>query len=368
MVPALCCGIPMRQAESDFDRFLRSLHRRLVAVRILERTGLGALAGCAAAAGLVVPLWWRGQPSIAPAAAAIALGAICGLIVGAARRPERFHAAAEADRQLGLADLLATALQVRGRPRQSDRDAVAQPWLATVIGMADARCRRHAPGEVVFRRLNGRAWGGIALAAALVLTISALTAEMPRAGAVAQRGVGQDRPREGRVGASKLTPHAAAATTMPQGPRDHPYARGSDASSAMPVDSDTGEKGRSPSSPAGAGRADGGSGAQGVGIGAGRSRPAARSSAPETRTAGRGRGLSAPTGSPAGGAGRATDAGTGAGSTTGTISGAHDAGRRVPPWRSDAWADDGRKAAEAVDSGAVPDAYRDLVRDYFDQP
>jgi hypothetical protein len=41
-------------------------------------------------------------------------------------------------------------------------------------------------------------------------------------------------------------------------------------------------------------------------------------------------------------------------------------GRRpAPVWESQGWADDRGAAEAAVQSGRVPDAYRDLVRGYF---
>src|SRR5207247_1177225 len=96
----------------------------------------------------------------------IVLGAIIGLTWGLARRPRLIDAAMTADRQLQLADLLATALAVG-----SDVD----PWARAVVAVADQRCRSLSPDAVVLRRFGGRAWGGIGLATALVLTIGALS-------------------------------------------------------------------------------------------------------------------------------------------------------------------------------------------------
>jgi hypothetical protein len=45
----------------------------------------------------------------------------------------------------------------------------------------------------------------------------------------------------------------------------------------------------------------------------------------------------------------------------------HDSGAaRVAPWQSASWSADRAAAVEALRSGRVPDAYRDLVRAYFD--
>jgi hypothetical protein len=57
-----------------------------------------------------------------------------------------------------------------------------------VLAIADDRCRRHAPSQVLLNRLGRRAWGGIGLAAALVLTLSAMTGNPREVRAVAARG------------------------------------------------------------------------------------------------------------------------------------------------------------------------------------
>src|SRR6476661_1546021 len=109
----------MSPASEHLDRFIGALHRRLLVVNLLERSGLGALAGSAVAA-LVIPLMlWRDDTAVAPAAGAVLLGAVAGVIRALLRRPTILDAAAEADRQLRLADLLGTAVAVRTSPRES---------------------------------------------------------------------------------------------------------------------------------------------------------------------------------------------------------------------------------------------------------
>jgi hypothetical protein len=56
------------------------------------------------------------------------------------------------------------------------------------------------------------------------------------------------------------------------------------------------------------------------------------------------------------------------GSAAGTTAGASTAAPPTPPWRSSDWPADVRRAHEAIDAGRVPDAQRDLVREYFDRP
>src|SRR4051812_43296543 len=94
--------------------FLIAVHRRLVVLRAAERAGICLAIGCALTLPLVAVLVWRGQSAGPLAVGALTLAAVVGLTWGFARRPSVIDAAAEADRQLGLADLLATACYVRG--------------------------------------------------------------------------------------------------------------------------------------------------------------------------------------------------------------------------------------------------------------
>src|SRR4051794_10370302 len=177
----------MSPASDHLDRFIAALHRRLVVVNLLEKSGLGALAGSAVAA-LIIPLQlWRGDDAVAPAAGAGLLGALAGMIRALLRRPPILDAAPEPARQLPLADLLGPAIAVRTSPRESARDAAAIPWLRSVIAVADDACRRHSPRDVILHRLNARAWSGIGLSAALVVAVAALVSESPRAGAHADQ-------------------------------------------------------------------------------------------------------------------------------------------------------------------------------------
>ena len=64
----------------------------------------------------------------------LAAGAAAGMIAALARRPTLFQTAVEADRQLGLHDLLATALMLPACPR------VDESWAATLRGLAILTC------------------------------------------------------------------------------------------------------------------------------------------------------------------------------------------------------------------------------------
>jgi len=152
-------------------KFLQAVRRRLMLVRVAESIGVCCAIAAAAAVALIALLWWRGRSGM-PAAAVLVLGVICGWVLGMARRPTLLAAAMEADRQLGLHDLLGTALLAC-----TEDDAPASGWRQAVAAMAQEHCRRLRPSQIVLRRLGARAWSGIGLSAALVLTLGLLTSQ-----------------------------------------------------------------------------------------------------------------------------------------------------------------------------------------------
>jgi hypothetical protein len=351
----------MKPEPSQLDRFVSALHRRLLFVRAGEATGLGALAGCAVGLVLIPLLLWRGADAMTPALGTIGLGALTGLAWGLTRRPTGLQAAAEADRQLQLADLLGTALTVRKRSRESDLDLEAGPWLQSVLAVAEETCRRHTPSEVILHRLNARAWAGIAVAAALVTSLAALTAQQPTARAAASRArhpayAGNDpsrqpeRPHEIDV----TRPGGESARSQGTGP-DSGEPRGAGSLPDSPAAT-------SPSENPGKATATGDTGAGGA---AGRARtpradetriPLTPSSAPSNGK------------QPAGGTGAAATQASGEGvASQGAVAGESGNATPAPPWQTPAWSDDARRAHEAIDSGRVPDARRDLVREYFER-
>ena len=143
----------------------------MVVVRAGERAGvcLGVAAGFSVV--LALGMWWEGRDALGAVGISLTLGGVIGLAWGLARRPGMMDAAVEADRQLGLADLLSTAL---ASMRSED------PWARSVVAVAEARVRTLSPGAVVLRRYGGRAWGGIGLSAALVLTLGVMSSVLQR--------------------------------------------------------------------------------------------------------------------------------------------------------------------------------------------
>src|SRR4051812_48354080 len=95
------------------DRFLRAVHRRLLVLRAIERGGACAAVACAVAAVLIGAAMWTGRDALRMCVATVTVGAVAGIVWGLVRRPSMLRAAAEADRQLDLKDLLGTALAAR---------------------------------------------------------------------------------------------------------------------------------------------------------------------------------------------------------------------------------------------------------------
>ena len=69
-------------------------------------------------------------------------------------------------------------------------------------------------------------------------------------------------------------------------------------------------------------------------------------------------------GQPAGGSG-ATSPASIAGENAGVAGAPLRRVDQVPPWQSQSWPADAARASDALHHGGIPDAYRDLVRDYF---
>src|SRR5580658_665577 len=149
------------------EKFLRGVRRRVALVRLAESIGIGCIVAAGLGAILVAALWWRGQSGVEAAIGMLCLGILAGSIWGLMRFPTTFAAASEADRQLGLSDLLGTILLAG----PSD-----DPWHRAIAAMAEERCSRLHPRDLIVAKLGFRAWSGVGLSAALLMTLSLLSA------------------------------------------------------------------------------------------------------------------------------------------------------------------------------------------------
>lgn len=317
----------------QFDRFLDRLHRRLFIYRMMESAGVGALFGCAASIPIIGLMFWRGQTAmLAPTLILISLGAASGIFWRLRHRPTRMHAAHEADRQLLLYDLLSSALSVR----HSD-----DPWAHSVLAMAQHRCAGLSPGVVVLHRLGVRAWGGIGLALALAMSLTMLGVD-PKT--LAARPMGSSP--------SEQTDPAHATTSTP-------------GTSATPLPTDEQPDGAIAETP----RGDAAS-ATGQSAGVDGHRPGAGDRQASSSDA-----LRAPPPAAAGSTGSDAGASIASGGiialadgAIGAANGTLGAPRRRsdrPAWESSTWENDRLRASQQMQNGQIPDAYGELVRDYF---
>ena len=346
----------MASRQREFEQFIRRVRRRLLVVRLIERAGLGILFGCAASLPLLVIALWRSQPALPLTSAGLVVGALAGLLWGILTRPGELEAAMEADRQLDWADLLASALSVAGR---SD-----DPWARAVAFTADSRCRQTLPAAIVLNRFGARAWGGIGLATALVIAFGFLPTYSTPAPAQNRlefsSGDLLDNPRSHETVGDSL-PRAPRRTVVQPEPEDLMNRR-SDEENTNASGSKSTKAGRSTDLPS---RGQSVASADSRGAGSGHTDAEDAGELPPPRPGTR---VASPnaTGAPSGGAGKSTLSARGQGSETGTAS--DESGENsVPPWRSSDWARNVKRAHDALDSGQVPDSYRDVVRGYFER-
>lgn len=337
--------------------FLRRAHRRRVMWRCVEGAGIGALIGAAVASATMGLFAWRGVPDDVFAACIVLnlLGLLAGIIVSLRRLPSMLDTAIDVDRQLGTPDLLSSALSMLHRTDFTDA-----AFAETVLAFAEVRVRDVTLARLVARRLGPRAWAAIGLAIAGVFTVAMMTAA-PRA----TQAAAEKKPASGSSAAplgSEISSPSTGTSWVQHGSgrADHvtpssgggPDDQGEDSRHAAP----------DPTSSTDAARHMASSDASGPGRGGDDTRRETRDSGlasrPDSSVAPQN-----PQDHVAGGNGAvSTDAASGSASPGIVRS---KIGAQRPPWHSSSWQTDRARALESLDRGAVPDRYRDLVRDYF---
>src|SRR5688572_1071645 len=340
----------MTTHPDHLDRFLRAVHRRWVAVHVAETMGIGVLGGCGLAL-LVLPIvLWRGEPAMPVVLVTTGVAALAGMIAGIIRRPDLMSAAVEADRQLDLADLLSTALTTRQR-------SADDPWAALVVATAGARCRTLVPNAVIVNRFGGRAWGGIGLATALVLTLGLMSTDPGQSVAVARVGDEHrvaDDSAPSRVKSASPRGTGEAQRRSRSANNDINECAERDGSADLASSGATDQASRATST-----KSDGG----GAGLAtSARESPSAEMPLASSGAASRDdrEGEAA-----AGGATSAASDPGGEGSAGSTVM--PSPSTAAPAWRSAEWRAAREQALSAVRDGKVRDEHRDLVREYFDR-
>jgi len=346
----------MRHERCEFARFVGRVHGRYVLLRLLERSALGMLAGCMVALPLLAIVWWRGLPTMPVAMGALGLGWLAGFLWGAIARPTGLEVAMETDRQLDWADLLVSAWSLR-------EQAGDDPWAAAVTAAADARCRVTSPGSVLLMKLGARAWGGIGLAAALVLVLALLPtyAAPSRAEENASSPLSTITGLGDAEGMPRVARSVSRRTTAEQQP-DDPHASRMTSADTEPDESNR----QSTFTDQGHAKRDSlSSKTNGQGIGASHSNKSDRIGLPSPKSG------TYEIGDPAAsrvssGVGR-SQAGS---SVPGAASGAAGTGEiaaQLPRWESADWPEQVRRVGQALNSGQIPASYRDVIRGYFDR-
>jgi uncharacterized membrane protein YgcG len=336
-------------------KFIAAVWRRILVVRIVESIAVATAIAAAAGLALMPILWWRGQSGLPLAFAMLLLGASCGLIWGISRRPTRFGAAVEADRQLNLHDLLGTVYQLSRNAGATD-DA----WRNSIALVSDGRCRSLRPSAVVVNRLGLRAWGGIGVLGSLLLTLGLFTARPIEVTAASSPESNPLNAQQNIQPSIALANQASRRIARPPGPggTDDISQRGFPED--RPVDSKGDSIARTRAARTNSVSNNGGS----TGGGAAVSHQSAiphQSAALQDFSENALHSTSGPIAAGAGqGESHANLPGDSAGTTAASNSRSH-----TPPWTASQWSGDSAAAQGAISAGQVPDTDADLVRDYF---
>jgi hypothetical protein len=276
------------------------------------------------------------------------------VLVGWISRPSLFDSATEVDRQLNLADLLGTALSIR-RSQTVVADQFDEQWSATILALAEVRCATIANESLALRRFGVRAWGGIGLSAAIVLTLGALSTNP----LVTQATDALRHTRESEVLTSSdsrqpLDAHTSAQNdfVVPNEPNSEQHTRIDSSKPDHSANKSLESSNENQTSAATVDRAGSGSG------------KTDSSQTSPTSFVGASQSTNASNGERASGGGESANTSErGNDSSSSTVTSIQKP--TAPPWDNNDWRDAQDRATEEIRAGHIPDTYRDLVRDYF---
>jgi hypothetical protein len=336
-------------------KFIFAVRRRILLIRIAESIAVATAIASAAGLALLPLAWWRGQSALPMALGLFLLGILCGLSWGISRRPTVLQAAVEADRQLDLDDLLGTIVQLAGSVAESK-------WRESLAAFAENQCRslKLKSSAVIVSRLGLRAWAGVGILGALLLTFAALTArpgDVTAASSSALAYVPADSSQPPDAAPTNVAEVPAPTAARPPGPggTDDDSNRGFPEN--RPDDSTGGSSARqNPQS-----HSSGISSSPGNGV-AVTAAPKPSAEWPQSHNVG---GDISHTGRVAPGAGRSDSGASAPGDTNATIAASAAGGAHPAPWTTSGWPADAAAAQNSINTGRVPDADADLVRDYF---
>lgn len=331
----------MKDIAPETGEFIAAVRRRIAMSRVGTSIAIGIGGASCAGLALMPILWWRGEPAMGMVIGLLGLGAIFGMIWGISRRPTRLEAAVEADRQLGLHDLLGT-IELLGSTDQSE-------FGLALAAFAELRCRSLRPSDVIVNRIGLRKWAGVAILGGLLVTFGLFSARTETSASAAASALSNSVEQSEEVG---ITGGSQAPAERPPGPG------GTDESNRRfqqdrPDDSDgdAASRGNELAHTSGMNAS--------VGSGSALTQTNSRARRQEFPD---GKGDHSHTGVAAAGQGQPALDAIAPGDTNSRIAVGAAPKSHAAPWTSAVWAADAQKA---INAGEVPDEDSDLVRDYF---
>ncbi len=334
-------------------KFISAVWRRILLIRIVESIAIAIATAAAAGLALMPILWWRAESGLPLALAMLILGTAIGLVWGISRRPSRFGAAVEADRQLNLHDLLGTVYLLA--------DVASDSWRESLAVISDARCRSLRPSAVVVNRLGLRAWGGVGILGALLITLGLFTSRPIEVNAAAS--MSESNPLAG-LPVIQLPVAVANENTRPMARPPGPGGTDDISNRGFEQDrpDDSQANALSKTDSAQNHSASAANSAAGGGAVVTHSRQSPQESPPILA----GAHTPSRSGPAAAGAGRSDAAAHSPGDFGGTLaSPSRNLNAPAPPWQTSEWPADVAAARAAIGSRRVPDSDADLIRDYF---
>jgi hypothetical protein len=152
-------------------KFISAVRWRIGVARGVHSTAICLGAACGVGLLLMPIVWWWGESGAGLSCAVLVVGLISGLSWGFMRRPSRLEAAVEADRQLGLDDLLGT-IELLSVGTESG-------WRHALLTYANDRCRFLKARDIKIGRASARLWAGVGVLTALLLTFGWFGARSP---------------------------------------------------------------------------------------------------------------------------------------------------------------------------------------------
>jgi hypothetical protein len=339
----------MNASRSISGKFIDAVYRRMIVIQLLEQMGRALLVSSVLAILLMPIAIWQSMPALPILLSMAIIGLVAGILLAILRLPTRQAAAAEADRQLCLDDLLSTAIGLASSDAEfGDEFARAMRW------MADARCAAHSPSDVILRRLGVGSWGAIALAMSVATTLAVIPFGPSRSQAVdanaavlsavsKEPSVANQAQGNNHVAPSNNNPASEGATNI-----------------SSSGDSHTDPKSGDPN-PNGSGKSQ-----NATGTGGGSSTTTAKPKGDPLPGESAGR-SNIENGTTAGGGAVANIAGQNHDQASQSNPAGSPSITAVPPWSAlpDDIAGSTGPATPSINSDRVPPAHRDLVRDFF---